>query len=75
MMTEYEIITSIYTKALKYTPEIHSDQEIIKRVRFNERVQCYIYEYKPLTIYKTSIKYCIKKISKIIGGLKVITYT
>ena len=71
MMTEYEIITSIYTKALKYT----DDQEIIKRVRFNERVQCYIYEYKPLTIYKTSIKYCIKKISKIIGGLRVITYT
>jgi hypothetical protein len=69
MMTEYEIITSIYTKALKYT----DDQEIIKRVRFNERVQCYIYEYKPLTIYKTSIKYCIKKISKIIGGLRVIT--
>ena len=69
MMTEYEIITSIYTKARKYT----DDQEIIKRVRFNERVQCYIYEYKPLTIYKTSIKYCIKKISKIIGGLRVIT--
>ena len=71
MMTEYEIITSIYTKALKYT----DDQEIIKRVRFNERVQCYIYEYKPLTIYKTTIKYCIKKISKIIGGVRVITYT
>lgn len=69
MMTEYEIITTIYTKALKYT----DDQEIIKRVRFNECVQCYIYEYKPLTIYKTSIKYCIKKISKIIGGLRVIT--
>ena len=68
-MTEYEIITSIYTTPLKYT----DDQEIIKRVRFNERVQCYIYEYKPLTIYKTSIKYCIKKISKIIGGLRIIT--
>lgn len=65
-MTEYEIITSIYTAPLKYL----DDPGIIKRIRFNEYVECYIYDYKPLTIYKSSIKYCIKKITKIMTGIK-----
>lgn len=65
-MTEYKIITSIYTIPLKlpYDNEDYSTQ--IKRVKFNECVQSFIYSYKPIPIYRSSINYCIRKISKLI---------
>lgn len=67
-MIEYEIITSTYTIPLKHQC-LHEEEEIIKRVKFNEHVQYYVYEYQPLTAYKT-IKYCIRKISRVLNGVK-----
>lgn len=76
MITEYEIVTSTYiiplkTTSLKTTPlkyQYLHEEEIIKRVKFNEHVQYYIYEYQPLTAYKT-IKYCIQKISRVLKSI------
>lgn len=67
-MTEYKIITSIYTIPINSPddPEYPVDRKTTKRVKFNEYVQSFIYSYKPLPIYKSSINYCIRKISKLI---------
>jgi hypothetical protein len=68
-MTEYEIITSIYTIPLQGTFSLLNNDNatsqirpITRRVRFSERVECFVYDYK----YKQSIKYYVKKLYKII---------
>lgn len=71
MITEYKIVTSTYIIPLKTTPlkyQCLHEEDIIKRVKFNEHVQYYIYEYQPLTAYKT-IKYCIRKISRVLKSI------
>lgn len=72
-MKQYQIITITQTKTIN---DINAKSEYrytnqnlnTKRVRFFNDVIYYQYEYKPLTFYKSSLKYCMKRVSKIINA-------
>lgn len=41
-----------------------------KRVSFNKNTVVYYYTYTPLTLYKSGLNYCVKRVSNIVNNMK-----
>lgn len=65
-MREYIVITTVKNECLEEFDESYSKN---KRISFNKNKVVYYYTYKPLTLYKSGLNYCVKNVSKIVNKL------
>jgi|FrelakmetLWP11LW_1041352.scaffolds.fasta_scaffold00058_15 hypothetical protein len=71
-MREYIVITQVKNECLKEFDD-KKDLDLAysknKRVSFNKNKVVYCYSYKPLTLYKSGLNYCVKNVSKIVNNI------
>jgi hypothetical protein len=70
-MREYIVVTQVKNECLK---EINDKIDNLpksknKRISFNKNTVVYYYAYKPLTLYKSGLNYCVKNVSKIVNTI------
>jgi len=74
-MREYIVITQVKKECLEKFQKKTSEKDNLsnsknKRVSFNKNKVVYYYTYKPLTLYKSGLNYCVKNVSKIVNKFK-----
>jgi hypothetical protein len=74
-MREYIVVTQVKNECLKTSNDKQNIQDNLycsknKRVRFDKNKVVYYYTYKPLTLYKSGLNYCVKNVSKIVSIFK-----
>ena len=70
-MREYIVITQVKNEYLKeFDTQDNLSYSKNKRVSFNKNKIVYYYRYKPLTLYKSGLNYCVKNVSKIVNKFK-----
>jgi hypothetical protein len=74
IVEQYDIITHTENTNLNNNGNFNDSNNIKspKRVTFHNDVLCHIYTYKKVNVYKQSLDFCVKQMSKVFGTLSSI---